>query len=86
LAAIFAQSFADDLLKLCGRACDVTRERRRLFLKNGRHHLSWCVSGEWRMPRHHFVQDYAETPDIGALINWRAGRLFRRHVTNGSQY
>src|SRR6266550_212340 len=38
------------------------------------------------MPRYHFVKDYAETPDIGALINRRAARLFRRHVTNGSQY
>src|SRR6266550_5180726 len=38
------------------------------------------------MPRYHFVKDYAETPDIGAFINRRAARLFRRHVMSGSQY
>ena len=38
------------------------------------------------MAGHHFVKDYAETPDIGALINRRAARLFWRHVTNGSEY
>jgi len=38
------------------------------------------------MPRYHFVKNCAETPDIGAFINLRAARLFRRHVTNGSQY
>ena len=38
------------------------------------------------MSGYHFVKDYTETPDIGALINRRAARLFRRHITNGSQY
>ena len=38
------------------------------------------------MPRHHFVKDYAETPDIGAPYQRRAARLFRRHVTNSSEY
>src|SRR4029077_12250728 len=37
------------------------------------------------MPGYHFVKDYAETPDIGSLIDRRTARLFRRHVTNGSQ-
>src|SRR6266487_6349795 len=86
LGAIFAQRFADDLLKLSGRVCDVTRERRWLFLKNRRHHLAWCVAGEWHMPGYHFVKNYAETPDIGAFINVPAARLLGRHVTNGSQY
>src|SRR5437870_5200424 len=38
------------------------------------------------MTRHHFVKNHAETPDIGAFIDRRAARLFRRHVTHGSQY
>src|SRR5438067_10313595 len=38
------------------------------------------------MPRYHFIKHHAETPNIGALINLRAARLFRRHVTNGSEY
>src|SRR6266446_2274015 len=38
------------------------------------------------MPRYHFVKDYAETPDVGPLVDRRAPRLFRRHITNGSQY
>src|SRR6266550_1967249 len=65
---------------------DVTRERRWFLFKNRRHHLFWCVAGKRRMPRYHFVKNYAETPDIGAFINLRAARLLRRHVTNGSQY
>src|SRR4029077_6168152 len=86
LLAILTQRLADDLLKLSGSVCDVMRERRWLFLKNRRHHLSWCVAGEWRMTCCHFIKDYAETPDIGAVINLRATRLLRRHVTNGSEY
>src|SRR5438477_5365991 len=84
--AIFAQRFADNLLKLRGSMREVTRERRWLLLKNRRHRLSWCVAGEWRMPRYHFVKDDAETPDVGTFINLRAARLLRRHVMNGSQY
>src|SRR5205823_7903173 len=66
--------------------CDVTPERRWLFLKNRRHHLAWCVAREWRLPGYHFVQNHADAPDIGPVINMRAARLLRRHVTNGSQY
>ena len=84
--AIFPQRFANDLLKLCRSVCDVTREERWFLLKNRSHYPSWRFAGEWRMPRYHFVKDYAETPDIGTLINRDAARLFRRHVTNGSQY
>src|SRR5437868_620198 len=84
--AIFAQRFADDLLKLGGSICDVTCQRRWLFLKDRRHHLSWCVSGEWRMTGSHFIKHHAETPDIGPFINLRAARLLRRHITNRSQY
>src|SRR4029077_8090198 len=84
--AIFAQRFADNLLKLSGSVLDVTRERRRFLFKNPRHRLSWCVAREWRMPRYHFVKDYAEIPEVGALINLPAARLFRRHIANGSQY
>ena len=85
LRATLAQRFADNLLKLSGCVRDVTRERGRLFLKNGRHRLFWCVAGEWRMPCHHLVKYHAETPDIGARINMRAARLLRRHIPNGSQ-
>jgi hypothetical protein len=74
--AIFALGFADDLLKLSGNVRDLIREWRWLFLENRRHHLSWGVAGEWRLPRYHFVKDHAEAPDIGAFINWRAGCLF----------
>src|SRR5438132_7685825 len=84
--ALFAQRLADNLLKLGRSVREVIRERRWLLLKNRRHRFSRRVAGEWRMPRYHFVKDYAETPDIGALINRRAARLFRRHVTNRSQY
>src|SRR5437773_11213607 len=84
--ALFAQRFADNLLKLGQSVREVIRERRWLLFKNRRHRFSWRVAGEWRMPRYHFVKDYAETPDIGAFINLRAARLFRRHITNGSQY
>src|SRR5439155_8730233 len=86
LAALFAQRFADDLLKLRWSVCDVTGERQWFFLKNRRHDFSWCVARERLMPGHHFVKDYAQTPDVGSFINRRAARLFRRHVTNGSQY
>src|SRR5207248_135981 len=84
--ALFAQRFADNLLKLGRSVREVIRERLWLLLKNRRHRFSRRVAGERRMPRYHFVKDYAETPDIGALINRRAVRLFRRHVTNRSQY
>jgi hypothetical protein len=47
---VFAQRFADDLLKLSRNVRDVTRERRWLFLKNRRHYVLWRVAGEWRMP------------------------------------
>src|SRR5438105_13341688 len=77
---------ADNLLKLGRNVREVTRERRWLHPKNRSHRLSWRVAGEWRMPRYHFVKDHAETPNIGTLINLRAARLFRRHITNGSQY
>src|SRR5439155_5506780 len=83
--AIFAQRFADNLLKLSGSLRDVTGERRWFHLKNRRHRFSWRFAGEWRMPRYHFVKDCAETPDIGALIDRRAVRLLRRHVTSSSQ-
>ena len=86
LLAVFAQRFADNLLKLSRSVRDVTRERRWFLLKNRRHHFFWCVASEWRMLRYHFVKNYAETPDIGTLINRSAARLFRRHVTNGSRY
>src|SRR5205814_6105817 len=78
--------FADNLLKLGRSLHDITGERRWLHLKNRSHRLSWRFAGEWRMPRYHFVKDYAETPNIGTLINLRAARLFRRHITNRSQY
>src|SRR5206468_12834032 len=84
--AIFAQRFADNLLKLGRSVRDVTRERRWFLLKNRSHYLSWRFASEWRMPRYHFVKHHAETPNIGTLINLRAARLFRRHITNGSQY
>src|SRR6266542_631701 len=84
--AIFAQRFADNLLKLGRSVRDVTGERRWFHFKNRRHRFSWRFASEWRMRRYHFVKDCAETPDIGALINRRAVRLFRRHVTNGSRY
>src|SRR5213596_3160034 len=73
--AIFAQRFADNLLKLGRSVRDVTRERRWLPLKNRRHHFFWCVAGERRMASYHFVKDYAETPDVGPLINLRSARL-----------
>src|SRR6266576_1048646 len=84
--AILTQRLADDLLKLSGSVCDVMRERRWLFLKNRRHHLSWCVAGEWRMTCCHFIKHRAETPDISGCINLRAAGLLGRHVTNGSEY
>ncbi len=84
--AIFAQRFADNLLKLSGSVREELGERRWVHLKNRRHRLPWCVAREWRMPRHHFVKDYAEIPDIGAFINLPAARLLRRHIANGSQY
>src|SRR6266536_6135719 len=84
--ALFVQRLADNLLKLGRSLPDGTCERRWFHLKNRRHRLSWRFAGERRMPRYHFVKDHAETPDIGTLINRRAVRLFRRHVTNGSQY
>src|SRR5262249_45405962 len=86
LLAIFAQRFADDLLKLRRRVPDIARERWWLLLKNRRHHFCWCVTAEWRMARYHFVEDYAETPDVGAFINRRAASLLARHVTSSSQY
>ena len=85
LLAIFAQRFADYLLKLSGNMRDVTRERWRLDFQDRSHHLCWCVAGERRNPRYNFVKNYAETPDIRALINLRAARLLRRHITGGSQ-
>ena len=75
--AIFAQRLADNPLKLRQSLLVITRERRWLHLKNRRHHFSWCVAGEWRMPRYHFVKDYAQTPDIRGFINRHAARLFR---------
>src|SRR5262249_6198842 len=69
LLAIFAQGFADNLLKLSGSTRDKFRERQWLRFKNRRHHLSWRVAGEWHMPSYHFIKDHAQTPDIGALIN-----------------
>src|SRR5438132_12372442 len=84
--ALFAQRFANNLLKLGRSVREVIRERRWFLLKNRSHYLYWCFTGEWRMPRYHFVKNYAETPNIGAFINWRAVRLFRRHVTNCSQH
>ena len=85
--AIFAQRFADDLLKLSGRVRDVTRERRLAPSQESKTSLLLvCSPSEWRMPGYHFVKDDAETPDIGAFINLPAARLLRRHVTNGSQY
>src|SRR4030095_15407781 len=50
------------------------------------HRFSWRFTSEWRMPRYHFVKDYAETPNIGTLISLRAVRLLRRHIANGSHY
>jgi len=46
LRSIFAQRFANDLLELSRRVPDITRERRRFFLKNRRHYLFWCVASE----------------------------------------
>src|SRR5206468_5606228 len=82
--ALFAQRFADNLLKLSRSVRDVTRERRWFLLKNRSHYLFWCVAGERRMPRYHFVKDYAETPDISGFINVRTAGLLGRHITNGS--
>ena len=82
--AIFAQSLADNLLKLSGNVRDVSRELWWLFLKNRGHNFSWCVAGEWRMPGYHFVKNHAETPNIGAFINLRAEGLLGRHITDGS--
>src|SRR5436190_15442737 len=77
---------------------DVIRERRWLPLKKRRHHLWWCacravalrrrVAGEWHMAGYHFVKHHAETPDISGFINPAdcGTRLFRRHITNSSQY
>ena len=86
LSSIFAQRFADDLLKLSRSLPDITRERRWFFFKDRRHDFSWGIADEWRMPRYHFVKDYAEAPDIGTFINRRAARLLGRHITNGSQH
>src|SRR4029453_741654 len=86
LYSIFAQRFADNLLKLGRNLPDVTCKSRRLLLKNRSHHLLWCIASEWRMPCHQFVKDYAKTPDIGTLINLLSARLLGRHLTNRSQY
>src|SRR6266516_767445 len=83
--ALFVQRLADNLLKLGRSLPDGTCERRWFHLKNRRHRLSWRFAGERRMPRYHFIENYAESPDIGALINLRAVRLLRRHITNRSQ-
>src|SRR5438132_13210242 len=80
--ALFAQRFADNLLKLGRSVREVTRERRWFLLKNRKHRFSWRVAGNWRMPRYHFVQHYAQTPNIGSLINLPAARLVRPHVMN----
>ena len=84
--AIFAQRLVDNLLKLSGSVRDVTRERRWLRLQDRIHHLLWYIAIKRHMPRHHLIKHHAQTPDIGALINRRAERLFRRHVTGASQY
>src|SRR5438034_3679221 len=86
LSLIFAQRVADNVLKLRRSLAVITRKRRRLVLPNRSHDLSWCVAREWLMPGHHFVKDYAETPNIGPFIDRRATRLLRRHVRNGSEY
>src|SRR5206468_11952396 len=61
-------------------------ERRWLFLQNRRHHLAWCVAGEWHMAGYHFVKHHAKTPNVSGCINLRTARLLRRHITNGPQY
>src|SRR5262249_32051134 len=86
LPAVFAQRFADNLLKLGGSVRDVMRERRWLFFKDRRHHLSWGVAREWHMAGYHFTKNHAETPIITGCINFRAARLLRRHITGRPEY
>src|SRR5882724_9665376 len=85
LSLIFAQRVADNVLKLRRSLAVITRKRRRLLLPNRSHDFSWCVADEWRAARHHFVKNYAETPNIGPFIDRGATRLLRRHVRNGSE-
>jgi hypothetical protein len=64
------------------RRRDVRRQRLqvRLALEHSREGSSRILGAECALPREHLVEYAAERPDVGALIDGLAPRLFRAHV------
>ena len=60
------------------------RRRQRLPVDVALQHVGErvrdCLLRERRAPRQHFEQHAAERPDVGALVERPAARLFRTHV------
>ncbi len=49
------------------------------------HQRNLAVASERKFSRKHFKEDNAERPDVGAVIDGQALRLFRGHVSGRSQ-
>ena len=78
---------ADALFRILLQASteQASQHRRRRgevgrFLHDRRECFGDIVTGEGTTPRHHFVQDAAERPDVRAFVGRAPARLLRRHV------
>ena len=59
----------------------------RLVSLDDRHHdVRRSFTSERRATRRHFVEHYAESPDVCAFVDIDTARLFRRHVSSRADH
>ncbi len=83
---LLLEAVTNDPLEPCRSRPSARGDLGWLFLEDGAHRLRGRISPEGALRREHFVQDCAETEDIGAVINGLAPHLFRGHVAHRAHH
>ena len=86
VVTILGEGAADDRLELLRRLYPPVGQPRWLPLRYGGDDIARGTRGERRIAGDHLVQDDAEAPDVGAVIDGLAAHLFRCHVSDRAKH
>ena len=81
--AIFFQTLPDDALQFRPGLRTKRGNRFGCGMQNPIHRFSCGPSSEGLMASHHFIENDAETEDVGALVDIVTEDLFGAHVARG---
>ena len=86
LFAIFLKRLSDDTLQLQGCVLPKLPDRYGFLVYDCRQRIGGTFAAEWYGPGEHLVQDHAQAPDVGTLIDRKPACLLGRHIAGAAHH